>query len=1336
MESKKLYCFISDENKRFYKAIQQPDGSYAISSNSQPFPIYWNPVNLLNTKMEFSTNSKYFALARSISYPLDFIKDGAAILRNFYFLGKGVEHKVYLTIIEWDGVRNVYVLSYYGKIDFSQKKEDPKQGMFTVSTIDDSAWGVLSQNDSVEYSIDCSAYNPKAIKVLYDGITLNNKATFQTVGAATVAIPHNSVYTLPFVMINQDGDSAGVILKSQTYTPFVGDNNTDGTGAAVNNNVQDSSQFFMHSSYAINGVRISGTFKYETSSLDTFDFGVKIYFYTSFRQKIMIVDRDQLVPAPGLPYNIPVRGQIYLVDFDFTINLAPSENVFLLCSMYGDIAKKLAITNIVENTVVSMTTISQPVTAYGLRPLDFFQQLVEKATNNRFTINSQWFTDNNKDIILSGDSIRGVSNSKIYSTFKDAFETFNAIYWMALRVIKGELWIERATEVYKDSSQIIDLGDIIDLELAPAEDYMFNQIAVGSPKQDYRHPSGRLEFNSTNTFSLPLLTVNKTMQAVSKFRLGCYDQQFLILDYQGASTQDNNGDKSVYVAQITDDKGYAVEDIETFVNVDVDGAILEPIIKTPLNSDFITYNHPTVTGVAPVGSVVNIYVDSTLDGYATADSNGNWTYNIVTALTAYLLGTYTGIHVIDATFGTESDPKTTVSVTIFDTYEVQTKITYPSEGENLYNNFPLIKGVAQQGTAVPITINGILLGTTTADGSCRWSTSSILSQGNNVIQAGPDSVNVVVDTHVDYPLITYVGSELDGFPMLNTLPLIRGVAMPGSVVTLWLNYVSYMALTAPMLPITLVADVNGNWSYQVVPVTYPDPLTGIPTVLAPIPNGTNIFSTSLVNHVVPINVIGYKLNRPSYSSILGVPDNTVFNTNFSPHRMLINRSPLVAAILSKQPSQSVYFQTADKNGSFTTTLAGITISEHADIPASFLGQPFAVLEYLIMKVKAGSSFADTLYNFNNGGLVKASFRGTDLFMLPIGSMKIDSITSNIQEWRLLVSTETTYQSLLNLYKQGITINLMKNSIYHSDYNALHFVTYNYSQPPQYNFSEIRDDWFSNRNSAWALNPDYIQKMQTTERIVDQIITNGVTGITLGVYRCSDALRIDVIPYNVVSPTPINPPDIVMEAIVDFSLYPEDQYFFVMYVGTTPVVISERIQTKVKWLNTILIDSSSSLNTTGCFFSTGFSTILRVEGLVKKLQPSIIDFVAAEEDGDTELLYSNVSNKRIIRFGDAYGLPDYLYLKVANALALDGLQVEGVAYTLSKDEKINPSDDVEAHPLYYYNVNLDLKINAKGGTFPGATDGSSNIQGVVLVVDATAFGMPTGSLISIGIDNAR
>jgi hypothetical protein len=220
-------------------------------------------------------------------------------------------------------------------------------------------------------------------------------------------------------------------------------------------------------------------------------------------------------------------------------------------------------------------------------------------------------------------------------------------------------------------------------------------------------------------------------------------------------------------------------------------------------------------------------------------------------------------------------------------------------------------------------------------------------------------------------------------------------------------------------------------------------------------------------------------------------------------------------------------------------------------------------------------------------------------------------------------------------------------------------------------------------------------------------------------------------YTAVGTAPVPPPYYVKQVDINMSDFGQGDYYFVMCVDDVPALISERVSVKSIWNRTILIESKNSLNMTDAFFSCGLKTVIRVEGLVKKYQPDIQKTTDRDIAGDTNLLYSLSSKKRVIRFGTAFGLPDYLYLKISDALLLDGLKVEGVAYTLGSDEEIAPSEDVESHPMFYYDVKLTPKVNQSGVQVN--VDSTTPYGSVVVNFDSTAFGFPSG-VTSIEIDN--
>lgn len=1328
---KSVYCFIYDRNKHFYRAKQSMDNTWVISSNSEMFPLYHNPKNLIDTPVEFGTNKEYFSMNRSINYPLDFTFDGAAILNYKYNTGRGFNEELYFAMFEFEPSTGKYGMSYNGRFDFQQKTRNEKLNTFSVPVVDDSAWGILSQNDDVKFFVDCNKYNPKAIKVLFDGFVLRNRYTFQTVQAPIIKSGLDNVFTMPFVLVNQDGDSSGIISKSQTYSSSHDQATLGPVGVPPHEEITFGPNFFLSTFYTLPGVNIQGEVEFEWST-DTLPGGGLYLVFRTNKGQYRLLFTNQFVPGdprfPAPPTDL-IPGKIYKFSFNINIDLTPGESIFFLAELDDAGERNFAITPIVTNIFVSTVSTVEPFVCYALRPLDLAKELVEKATFGRYTINSNYFEVNNKTVLIPGESLRGIDNAKIYSSYKDFFQSYDFQFFLAMRNIKGDIFIEKADEVYDNqTTTIIDLGEIIEFDTSPAVEYIPNQLEVGSPKQDYRHPSGRLEFNDTKGWSLPFQNVKNKVSWVTKYRTDCFGAIFMILDYRGQSSQDNTGDNDTWMIQITDEMGSAAQDIETFENINVDNAVLAPIIKYPLTGDLINNDKPVLRGVGIPGTNVNIYIADVFDGGTTVDVNGNWSYQIVASLPSYDPGVADGVSIINATNTDMLGALNTIQLVINTLAVPAIQWTFPGDADTLYNNLPLISGTAPAGTNIDIYLDGILLASVVTDNSCRFFFKVVTPFTNapHILRIGlaGDQVAFDVNSFTKLPIITYIGSELDGFPIVNNLPLIRGVGTPGDIVAIWLNYIPYAQLG------NAVVDANGDWSFQVVPVNYNDPVSLSPVILAPIRNGLSIVSTELINSVVQVAVNGFKLDRPAYDSITGVPDNTVFNTFLSPKRMLLRRKSWLASIMNKQRSDLINFQTPDKNANLATVLGTESVIERAPIPFSSLGEPLAVLENATITVIARKTFAHTLYDFNNGGVVKGLFKGNTVYMLPIGSMKMKSIMDDKQEWKLLLSPRVSYMQLLNLYRNGLTINLMQNAIYHSDYNTLHFVEYDFSLNPKFNFMEIYDEVFNLRNGAWTYgDTGYRQKLQTTESFKDQIITNGVSSVELRAYKCSTGLLYRTISYVVVSPAPIPIPEIVLEAPIDLSTFDNNEsYFFVMAVSGTPISISEKILLKTKHERTILIESTHSVNMPGVFYSTGFKTIVRIEGLVKKLEPDMVASVAKEESGDVRLIYSNFALKRMIRFGNAKGIPDYLMIKMSNAILNDQCIIENILYSISEGETIKPSEDIEGVPMYYYEVIMSMQSNSRGKVFPGV--GPSDVTGVILVVDATAIGIPTDQIIMI------
>lgn len=153
----------------------------------------------------------------------------------------------------------------------------------------------------------------------------------------------------------------------------------------------------------------------------------------------------------------------------------------------------------------------------------------------------------------------------------------------------------------------------------------------------------------------------------------------------------------------------------------------------------------------------------------------------------------------------------------------------------------------------------------------------------------------------------------------------------------------------------------------------------------------------------------YILNRPAYTSITGVlSPTTIYNTRLSPANLVYKNGAWLRSGLWKFDTDKILFQTTDKNGALSVSLAGVTITENADININSLKK--ALFIPIEAKVKLVVPDALSTIMANKYGKFKFSWLGntyfgfvTDASQKPFGNEE--------QEWLLLLAPDT---NLLNL----------------------------------------------------------------------------------------------------------------------------------------------------------------------------------------------------------------------------------------------------------------------------------------------------------------------------------
>jgi len=1277
------YCFLLNKAGEYYSSVYNNMGQVVVSVGATKKPLEMNPSNLKEMQLSFGTNKNYFSGVRALMMDFLFVGDGADIIRYLKYTGKGYAGEMYFRIERFNPYTMVFEVYYYGRFDLAQTRD--RVTGYSVPVMDNSAWGILSQNDDVKYAINCNAQDTKTIPVVFDGITLRGKFTYQPTASEFVnpsPIPSivNDVlrfFTMPLNVINVDGDSFGIITQNLGFHY---------------NEQQDQtpSEWAIKFPQILNFIKTTRAMTFKIRGQYTFDWMVESVTGTSSESReVGIWLMDNLGNMYPLVLNFLVTKeegvwQTYTVNIDGEVSAIAGRSFGLFIipesANWGDV--DIHFIPHISNIVVTADTKADSTIVYCKRPLDVLREVVGRASHNQFVVNSAYFEANPNIVLTCGDAIRNSSNSQIKTSFKDWFKAYDVDKFIAFKIDGKIISIEQVPVIYDPSTNLFDIGEVKDVEVEDAFEYLCNEIELNMNKQDYRHASGRFEFNGLNTFSILQYNVKNKLSLVSPYRKDCYGMEFIRMDYQQESSEDNSGDDTVFMVDISNQKITTQTLVNNFIIIEVNNSPLAPIIYYPFQNDIINNDKPVMRGVCQPSTAFNVYADGVLDGTGTSDANGVFAYNVITALSPFQEDVNSGIHTIEMTFSDLTGVVTSRTVTIMDA------VTPPSienihSGDYLYDNKPLIRGFLETGQTATLNINGTSSVIVTGDGNCRWSHQSpILPEGLNFIGIASYGVSFNVQAWVNLPLIT---SFPEGFHIQDNTPLLKGVAKPSTVVKLYLDYYEDVPLG------TTTSDINGAWTFQVVPVNKTD---GTP--LAPIPNGNHTISTSVFIDAVPVTIQGYKLNRPAYTSVEAVIDNSVFNTLLTPKRNLLTRMPYWKSIFYQQPDTVLKFETGDKNPGFAVTIGGVRTAENTDVKLADYPDSSLFYPYIFhCTVETPFFFADTVAKFSSGGLVKFKYQGLDIHCLPIGKMSVEDVSRNVQKWSLLVSTQTPLANLMKLSNPGVTFTIMGDSIYRSDYNTLHMVKYDSEQEAP----ELHEDWFANRNEQWVNNPQYVQKIQLSEIITDQVITNFAIEkeVRLLVFDSCGTV-ISTYTYANVTPSPVTSPEVLKQVVIDFSLLGEGDYYFVLFVDDLVAAISEMVSVKEKHYGTILIDGGSLKNKPGTVFSNGFRSQIRVEGLVEKWVGSIDTLINEDEIGDFDNLRSLATKKRTVLFGNGTGIPDWLYLKICNTILLDDLAIQGVKYVISKDARVEPVEKIAGYPMYYYSMDFTLKENQAGYAF--------------------------------------
>jgi hypothetical protein len=1346
--NKLMFLFADEQNRTYYFE------NGVVKKSAQPRWLKQNPNGWKDMTIQFATNQTYFATLRAFTNALKFIEDGQAIILDRLLNGRGTQEILYLIILRNDPSKglNYYGLEYKERIDLSKFNGDPRTGS-AVNTLQYDVFSLIQANENAMYSIPCNSSNPLAVPVLFDGILLQDKLNYSVANVPIINNTGHFWFAIPFTFVSNEGDSVGVVFNSQNYDNF--DNPVTYCQYATNSN-----NFLVFDVATV--VTLRGTFSFKWSALHYSGGGFAALFMTNLdtRPDPNKVVWQNIGPSLGTPLPPFVVGQTYTVAFTKTISLAAHEKLFFLAEMADPEINSLTITPFATTISAVYATKQVPSIAYIVRPLDALQSLVSQITLGRYTADSNFFRRNNRKCVLSGSSLRSFPDANVQTCFADFFKSYSSCYNMGLAVRDGVLWMEPVEDLYNSDTEILRLPNISKPVLTIAEEYYYASARVGYVKQTYNKRNGRYEFNCTHNYTFPISTSLNKMDLVSPYRADSFGMEFIRVGYPDLTTTDDKGDNDVFTVMVSDVIGQAEGVIDNTFPVNIITLILAaPVIKSPFSNTVVYNSYPTISGVSQPNLIITIYADGIADGTTIADANGNWSYQIVSPLRPLSL-TFNGNHSITANAQTDpsniSDFSPAVILTVNPALTASFVITSPASGDALYDNLPLIIGTAPQGTAITVKLDGVTIGMVVANSSSLWSfqTTAPIPDGSHSLIASsvglPDTpaVALTIAADVSIPLITNL---LFNQTLYTNTPLLKGVAAPGSTVAIYIDGGGGPIVGGIAGPVgTAVADANGRWQFQFVSMT--DPATDL--VIGYIPDGLHDFGTTPLPANVSAAISGFRLMRGTnkgptmdFDSIrlddayippgldpstlpatLGtfLHPETLYNTiETTPYDMLRAHDNILSPFLFQQGGQSILFNGAEVNANFTRSKGGVITAEGASVPVTALSAPLFWPFWLAFTSPVDNSFNSIMTQLQSFGYITVVIKGLEIYLLPIGSMSLKPATDDAQNWKLLVSGKTPFSTLLQLFQNGTPIQIGPNMIYISDRNPLHFVKYDATPASGYHFADIYDDWQKNRFPRYRVyQPDYAQPWQTNDTINLQVVSNGVGSLQVQVISIYTGQVVDIKAFSPVAGAPVTTPNQLQQVSIPLSGYPVGQYWFGLFADGALVGISEKIDLRVDWPNTIKCEYDGSQDKIDFYFSTGIQLMIRVQGeLLPWSADSEVDNYE-DENGDYQLTRGVPLKTRMVQFGGEDGLiADWMSLKMNQITLLENFRAEGIHLTRDNNSKWEPDDFGQGVPEFLIKIEMILAENQTGTTF--STPGDEDINAVTFTLDATAFGLDEG-----------
>lgn len=530
-------------------------GNVLVSPTKRKLPE--GPDGWREEGIRWERNMQYHGIFTSYSQSLNFINDGAKILRYVY-LNFGIEAPLQLEVEVRNNSTWLYDPYFIGDIDLSTCAL--KAYGVSASAKDGGLNALFTANENVPYEVPIE--DSDCITVLMDGINLEANLNYISFSASGIVL-NNNVVTEP-----EDAYPLAFVTQEGAYTIGNAGNSTPGVPGYADNVILDVTAPNGFSSTITGNINLS--YHNSGGSASGAKIRIKLYIFTDNTFTALansgntVIFEDATFLAPG-----QTRAINQNVTYDFLFSQG-QQVVPIITVLFQDPTNPTTeiVVNVNEDSQWDIGAIFQlPSTITKAYRYHQVAEKMVKKLGNAYGAVSTWLSgpgnilwDNYpyRTAVTCGDALRGLTTTAsgepmtpaIRTTWRDLYLDCFGQWCMGLGIEGNNVRLERLPYFYDRNVKIADLGAVADLEVKTSIEDLYNLLQIGIENQDYDELNGRDEFNTTSSFLVERKRVKNTGEWVSPWRNDMYGIEYTRANLIGKKTTDSDSDNDTFLLSI------------------------------------------------------------------------------------------------------------------------------------------------------------------------------------------------------------------------------------------------------------------------------------------------------------------------------------------------------------------------------------------------------------------------------------------------------------------------------------------------------------------------------------------------------------------------------------------------------------------------------------------------------------------------------------------------------------------------------------------------------------------------------------------------------------------